>query len=53
MVTIDESASERWRVVQRLCDPDQHDDWFLELSVDLVRSNEAGRPVLSLVRLGP
>ncbi|MBM4374284.1 MAG: DUF3516 domain-containing protein [Deltaproteobacteria bacterium] len=53
MVTIDESASDRWRVVQRLCDPDEHDDWFLELSVDLVRSNEAGRPVLTLVRLGP
>lgn len=53
MITIDERGAESWSVVQRLCDPDGHDDWFLELKVDLVRSNEAGRPVLSLLRLGP
>jgi hypothetical protein len=53
MTEIDESSPTAWNVRQRLCDPDEHDDWFLELRVDLARSTEAGRPVLTLLRLGP
>ncbi len=47
------SASDgRWRVVQVLVDPDEHNDWMLDLSVDLNRSDEAARPVLVLHRVG-
>jgi hypothetical protein len=53
MVEIDEAASSAWLVRQRLCDPDEHDDWFMDVRVDLARSNEEGRPILTLLRLGP
>lgn len=42
-----------WRVAQTLVDPDNHNDWALELSVDQERSREAARPVIALERLGP
>ena len=41
-----------WRVQQMLVDPDGHNDWVVELDVDLQASREAGAPVLRLVRLG-
>jgi hypothetical protein len=35
-----------------LVDPDGHNDWVMELTVDLQASRAAGAPVLRLVRLG-
>jgi hypothetical protein len=48
---LDESSgepAEAWRVQQRLVDPDEHGDWYLDLLVDLARSREEDRPVLKL-----
>jgi hypothetical protein len=52
MTIIDESPSDHWNVRQTLCDPEQHDDWFLDFKIDLTRSNEEGRPMLELVSVG-
>jgi superfamily II RNA helicase len=41
-----------WRVDQVLVDPDDHNDWVLEIGVDLARSREASRPRLTLRRVG-
>jgi superfamily II RNA helicase len=40
------------RVQQMLVDPDGHNDWVVELEVDLATSRETGQPVLRLLRLG-
>lgn len=42
-----------WRVQQMLVDPDGHNDWVAEFTVDLAASRQAGEPVLQLLRLGP
>jgi len=41
-----------WRVQQMLIDPDAHNDWVMELDVDLAASREANAVVIKLVRLG-
>jgi len=41
----------RWRVQQMLVDPEDLNDWVLELDVDLAASRETGEPVLKLLRL--
>jgi superfamily II RNA helicase len=41
-----------WRVQQMLVDPEDLNDWVLELSVDLAGSREVAEPVLKLLRLG-
>ena len=41
-----------WRVQQMLVDPEDHNDWVVELEVDLAASRETGEPVLELLRLG-
>ncbi len=46
------SSERRWRIVQVLVDPDEHNDWMLDLSVDLDRADEADGPVLVLHRIG-
>jgi len=46
------AASTSWKVHQILVDPDEHNDWVVELSVDLARSDEAARPVLVLHHIG-
>ncbi len=53
--TIDRLDGERprWRVRQKLVDPDEHNDWMLELEIDLDASDEAARPVMTLRHLGP
>lgn len=38
-----------WRVQQILLDPEDHNDWALDLTLDLVRTGDAGKPVLTLV----
>ncbi len=53
MIEIDESSPSAWSVRQRLCDSAEHDDWFVVVQVDLARSNEEGRPVLTLLSIGP
>ena len=40
-----------WRVQQMLVDPDAHNDWVAEFSVDLAASRVAEEPVLRLVRI--
>jgi superfamily II RNA helicase len=49
-----EPAADRtcWRVQQMLVDPEGHNDWLLELDVDLAASREIGEPVLKLRRIG-
>ena len=38
---------------QVLVDPAMHNDWMVELEVDLAASREANQPVLRLLGLGP
>jgi len=40
-----------WKVEQVLLDPDEHNDWKAEFSVDLAASRLAGEPVLRLCAL--
>jgi superfamily II RNA helicase len=40
-----------WDVTQIVCDPDDHDDWVIECSIDLDRSREAAAPVIELIRI--
>jgi superfamily II RNA helicase len=42
-----------WRVQQMLVDPEEHNDWVAEFTVDLTASRAAGEPALRLVRIGP
>ena len=41
-----------WRVQQMLVDPDAHNDWVAEFTVDLSVSRATGEPALRLVRIG-
>jgi superfamily II RNA helicase len=47
-----EESDERWRVRQTVLDPEEDNDWFVEMTVDLERSRDAARPVLTLERFG-
>ena len=42
----------RWRVQQMLIDPEGHNDWVVEVDVDLHSSRAAEAPVLQLLRIG-
>jgi superfamily II DNA/RNA helicase len=50
--TIVDKGEHAWRVRQKLVDPEDHNDWMLELDVDLARSDETGRPAITLARIG-
>jgi superfamily II RNA helicase len=39
-----------WRVRQTILDPEEDNDWFFEATIDLGRSRDAARPVLTLER---
>ena len=41
-----------WRVQQMLVDPDSHNDWVAEFTVDLAASRAKAEPVMQLVKLG-
>ncbi|MEI7729900.1 MAG: DUF3516 domain-containing protein [Verrucomicrobiota bacterium] len=41
-----------WHVQQMLVDPEGHNDWVAEFTVDLAQSRAAGAPVLRLIKLG-
>ena len=52
-------APGRWRKAttrgacgRSLLDPEEDNDWFVEMTVDLERSRDAARPVLTLERFG-
>ncbi len=47
-----EAGESAWHVQQIVLDPEGHDDWFVEVAIDLERARAAGRPVLGLVRIG-
>jgi hypothetical protein len=47
-----EQSEHTWRVRQTLLDPEDDNDWFVELTVDLDQSRETARPVLTLERFG-
>ncbi len=42
-----------WLVQQTIIDPEGHNDWSLDLSVDLSQSRASGKPHLQLLRFGP
>ena len=41
-----------WRIEQVICDAEDADDWAAFVTIDLARSKESARPVVSLERLG-
>jgi len=41
-----------WRVQQMLVDAEGHNDWVVEVEVDLHSSRAAGAPVVQLIRIG-
>jgi hypothetical protein len=49
---IDTGSGPAWRVEQVLIDPDMHNDWVAEFSVELRASREAGRPIMRLAKIG-
>ncbi len=42
-----------WLVHQTLVDPEGHNDWSLDLAVDLPKSRELSKPHLQLLSIGP
>jgi superfamily II RNA helicase len=44
--------NQSWQVAQTLVDPQGLNDWSADFVVDIVKSRQAGRPILSLRRLG-
>jgi hypothetical protein len=40
----------RWQVRQMVIDPDDHNDWMVELDVDIALSRQNGEPVMRLVK---
>jgi superfamily II RNA helicase len=46
-------AGEVWRIQQVLLDAEGHNDWALDFELDPAASEEAGRPILRLLGLGP
>jgi hypothetical protein len=48
-----EEKPQEWVVHQTLVDPAGHNDWSLDLRIDLARSREQGTPWMQLLNLGP
>ena len=49
---IDRGMEGQWRVRQVLLDEEEDNDWYFDVIVDLTRSRDAARPVMTLERLG-
>ena len=47
-----DATGDPWVVEQTLLDFEEANDWFLVAAIDLARSREAGRPVVTLKRIG-
>jgi superfamily II RNA helicase len=41
-----------WDVKQIVCDPEDHNEWVIESTVDLAASREAAAPVVRITRIG-
>ena len=50
---LSDEQARRWTVEQTLVDPEELNDWFLKLAIDLDRSDAEARPVLTLESLAP
>jgi superfamily II RNA helicase len=50
--TIVEQRDEFWDVKQIVCDPEEHDDWVIECTIDLAASRAAVAPVIRVTRIG-
>jgi hypothetical protein len=50
---VQQSPGVLWKVEQTLTDPEGHNDWVAELSLDLERSRQAGKLALRMERIGP
>jgi len=42
-----------WLVQQTLVDPEAHNDWSIDLQIDLEKSRQLGKPHFQLLRVGP
>jgi superfamily II RNA helicase len=49
---IDHNRDGTWRIRQVMVDPDEHNDWVVEATVDLATSRERDRAVIHLDRIG-
>ena len=45
-------ATSAWEVKQIVLDPEEHNDWVIECTIDLARSRDAAAPVIELMRIG-
>jgi hypothetical protein len=43
----------QWHIEQKLIDPEGHNDWFLNLSLDLEQCKKEGRLTINLISIGP
>ncbi len=50
--TLVEEREGFWDVKQIVCDPEGHDEWVIECTIDLERSREAAAPVIRIARIG-
>src|SRR6185436_443175 len=41
-----------WMVQQTLVDPESHNDWSIDVAVDLGKSRDSGKPHMQLLRIG-
>ena len=41
-----------WQVQQMVIDPDEQNDWVVELEVDLAASRQSGTPAITIVKFG-
>ena len=48
---VDEEES-LWRLRQIISDPEENDDWVVEATVELAKSDELGRPAILVLRIG-
>jgi superfamily II RNA helicase len=50
--TLVEMRDGLWDVKQIVCDPEDHDEWVIEASIDLALSRAAAAPVVRITRIG-
>ena len=48
-----EPGNTTWKVQQRILDPEQHNDWCLDLILDLEKSQQEGIPILQFLGFKP
>ncbi|MCL2823296.1 MAG: DUF3516 domain-containing protein [Polyangiaceae bacterium] len=50
--TVEADGENRWKVLQRIIDPEGDEDWFVEGFIDISTMPDETAPLLSLVRIG-